>query len=44
MVRFSCRSCGPVDAGDVSRRNGTLPQNIYAGAPVPFFNVSTSGK
>jgi hypothetical protein len=23
--------------------NGQLPQNVYAGAPIPFFSVPSSG-
>lgn len=33
-----------VEAAKAARWNGALPQNIYAGAPVPFFNVSPAGK
>jgi len=29
-----------VEATKAARWNGALPQNVYAGAPVPFFNVS----
>lgn len=33
-----------VEATKAARWNGALPQNVYAGAPVPFFNVSPTGK